>query len=310
MNMFPCPTSSATKAQVWFELRSGGLRVMAHGLALAALIYFLFAMGIPYVFFRPFAMIAVFGAIFASMLLYGRNAFGIRRAQKRAYLSAFEATQPCGTAKMASVKLLVRTACMIVALATIGVSSWVSISLVNEWAPWISEKGKTINLPLLEARSGLARELFEELTAYQFAAQMVTTLVIVFAAIAVLAAFTALWARYPRRVLITGLLLFLCGFALQLGAQSLPPAIRTSIHWIIAAAMLVTIISLLRSGFAERALTITYVCGAIAISVANFVACLATNLPPISVGEVTRQMLLPLMICVLAPWALSRIRHT
>ena len=40
---FPCPTSSATRAQVWFELKSSGLPVLAIGLALAILIPLLFA---------------------------------------------------------------------------------------------------------------------------------------------------------------------------------------------------------------------------------------------------------------------------
>ena len=43
---FPCPTSSATRAQVWFELKSSGLPVLAIGLALAILIFLLFAISI------------------------------------------------------------------------------------------------------------------------------------------------------------------------------------------------------------------------------------------------------------------------
>ena len=44
---FPCPTSSATRAQVWFELKSSGLPVLAVGLAVAILIFLLFAISIP-----------------------------------------------------------------------------------------------------------------------------------------------------------------------------------------------------------------------------------------------------------------------
>src|SRR4029453_11346152 len=45
---FPCPTSSATRAQVWFELRSSGLPVLAIGLGLAMVIPLLFAISIPF----------------------------------------------------------------------------------------------------------------------------------------------------------------------------------------------------------------------------------------------------------------------
>ena len=38
---FPCPTSSATRAQVWFDLKSNGLPVLTIGVALAIVILLL-----------------------------------------------------------------------------------------------------------------------------------------------------------------------------------------------------------------------------------------------------------------------------
>jgi hypothetical protein len=304
MNLLPCPISSATKAQVWFELRSSGLRVLAHGLILATLIYLLFALSIHYGPFRILTMIVVFGAAPAVLLLNGRNAFGIRRGQKRAYLSAFEATQPCGTAQMASVKLLVRAACTLVALAAICVSAWASAPLMDEWGPWISKKGTNVSTPLPQVRNELARQ-FGELTAYGHAAQVFTTVVFVLAVIAAFAAFSALRARYPRRLIITGSLLLLYLLALRIWSGG-PHLIHTATPWILAAAMVILIANLLRGGFAERALTTTYLFGALAISVAYWAAFLSG----ISIDSVAGNFLLPFMIFVLAPWSLSRIRHT
>jgi hypothetical protein len=301
--MFPCPTSSATKAQVWFELRSSGLHVLAIAVGISMLLFLLFTMGIRFAPFRAFAMIGVFGTA-PAMLIYAGNAFGIRRKERRAYLSAFEATQPCGNAQMASVKLLVRTACILVAVAVIVVSAWASLSIVNEWGPWISEKGRDLSLPLLQVRSDLAREL-GELQGYELAAQVVITLVFVLVVVAARAAFTALRARYPRRVLITGSLLLLCILALQFGRDILPHGVRAATPWLVVAAMLFTTVYFLWSGFAERALTTSYVFGALVISVANGVACL-----PGSFSSILGTVLLPLLLCVLAPWSLNRIRHT
>ena len=48
--------SSATRAQVWFELRSSGLGVLVIGLAIASLTPLVFAVTVPVVWFRPFAI--------------------------------------------------------------------------------------------------------------------------------------------------------------------------------------------------------------------------------------------------------------
>ena len=65
-----------------------------------------------------------------AVLTFGGNAFGIRRRQGRVYASAFEATQPYGTARLAGLKVLVRSVCVLAALVAVGVSVWASLSFI------------------------------------------------------------------------------------------------------------------------------------------------------------------------------------
>src|SRR5690606_20163421 len=63
-----------------------------------------------------------------AVLLLGGNAFGIRTRQGRTYASPFDATQARGTARMANLKVLVRSACLLASIAAVGTSIWVSAS--------------------------------------------------------------------------------------------------------------------------------------------------------------------------------------
>jgi hypothetical protein len=151
MFRFPCPTSSATRAQVWFELKSSGLPVLMIGLAVATRIFLLFALSIP---FAPVRHVAVVLTVFSVPLVLttlGGNAFGIRTRQGRTYFSAFESTQPYGTAQLAGIKVLVRTVCMLIALIAIGVSVWTSSSLMSAWLQWVVE-GTDASVRLLQLR--------------------------------------------------------------------------------------------------------------------------------------------------------------
>ena len=113
---FPCPTSSATWAQVWLDLKFNGLPVLAIGVMLAIGILLVSAVGNPIdaaineerrlsctnadCFFAR-AWPVFYGALTRSVLSLARNAFGIRRRQGRAYMSVFEVTQAHGTAQLA-----------------------------------------------------------------------------------------------------------------------------------------------------------------------------------------------------------------
>ena len=142
---FPCPTSSATRAQVWFDLKSSGLPLLTIGVALAIVILLLGAVSNAidaaisdgsraYVscsergcfYARP--MVVLFSMFSPLIVLFlAGNAFGIRRKQGRAYMSAFEATQAYGTAQLTALKLLVKSVCVLAALIAVGVSAWTSL---------------------------------------------------------------------------------------------------------------------------------------------------------------------------------------
>jgi hypothetical protein len=323
---FQCPTSSATRAQVWFELKSSGLPVVAIGLAVAIVIFFLFAIGVP---IEPVRYAAAPIAIFAIPIVLfhlGGNAFGIRRKQGRAYASAFESTQPYGIARQAGVKVVVRTACVLVALIAIGSSVWASGSFLGEWVQWPAD-GKNAVPKLLELRSKV-EAAFAGLTGYAYAALAFVVAIGVASTVAWQAAREALRARYPRRMLVVNWLPVVWGVAIMLAAlagrsgiasMSQVTSIVLGLMWLAIAAIALSTIYLLWNGLVRRTLPIRYACGAFVIS-AVFAAAWLTMLQtagvqpaqmPVSKAvSVMWPVLLPLMTSFLAPWALGRIRHT
>ena len=135
--------------------------------------------------------------------------------------------------------------------------------------------------------------------------------------VASLAAFTALRARYFRRLLVAGSLLLLFVLALVLlawaadrgiASEFLLHAIFRATGWIVLAAMALTTIYLIWSGFADRALTVRYACGALVI-VAAVGATRLAGMPATTVAGLLWLVLPILMVGFLAPWSLSRVRH-
>jgi hypothetical protein len=182
---FPCPRSSATRAQVWFDLKSTGLPGLTIVLACAMVNPLLFAIGGPVAPLRPYAvMFAGFSVLV--VLFLGGNAFGVRRRQGRIYASVFETTQARGTGPLAALKVLVRTVCMLAALVAIGASLWASLSLVSAWgkdAPGFMQLQHSIEI----AVGGL--------TGYQQVAVAVVTFIAAAVIVASRAALEALRAR-------------------------------------------------------------------------------------------------------------------
>jgi hypothetical protein len=324
---FSCPTSSATRAQVWFELKSSGLPVLTLGLVLAITIFVLFAISIPFVPVRPFAVFSLMVCAPAVLLFFGGNAFGMRRRQGRTYLSSFDATQPYGTAQRAGLKIMVRAACVLTALIVVGLSVWLSSSLVEAWAPWGQIGKADATVGLLKIRRGVG-DAFTGLAGSALAAYVVVTSVAVAIMIAWFAAGSALRARYPRRILAGGALLLLYCLSLIVLAVAaengfastfLLSAIVTATRWIATAAMVLTTVYLLWSGFAERTLTTGYVSSVLVISAAFGAAWLTVlQAAGVQLGEmraldavwILSPVLLPLMASVLSPWSFNRIRHT
>ena len=89
--------------------------------------------------------------------------------------------------------------------------------------------------------------------------------------------------------------------------------------WIAAAAMVFTTVYVGWRGFAECVLTIRYASGAVLVSVAFGAAWVSVlrvagvqpdAIPTMGAAWMLSPALLPLMASVLAPWSLSRVRHT
>ena len=325
---FICPTSSATRAQVWFDLHSRGLPVLTTGLVLATVNPLLFALSVPVASIRPFAVMCGILSVLA-VLGSGRNAFGIRWRQGHGYASAFEATQPSGTARLAGLKVLVRSLCVLVALVAVGVSVWASLSFIA-----VGEGYE----PLRSWQRAIEMAV-EGLTGGQRVALAVVASISVTVMVASLAALTALTAHYPRRqrhpgasaIGIAGWLLLLHGFLLVplvltgyrgVGSVALWEFLLDALvwvtRWIDAPAIVLATVYVTWRAFAERLLTLRSAGGAVLVSAA-FAAAWVTvlqaagvqfaGMPTMNAVWMLSPALLPLMASAVAPWSLSRIRH-
>jgi hypothetical protein len=309
-NLFriPCPTSSPRRAQLWFELKCGGFPILVIGLAVAMILILLFAMSIPFEPLRPLALVVSMILVWAvpATLLVAGNAFDIRERQGRMYASAFGLTQPLGSAELAGLKILVRSACVLIALISIVLTIWVASGLIIEWEIWgFSRKGVHMGSKLLEFRNGVE---------HQFFGQPILISIGILLVVAGRAAFTALRVCHTRGLLVGGSLLLIGAVSMiaifvagqkGLASQSAVSAILNAADWVVAIAAAFATIYLCWTGFREHSLTAPYLCGALVLAVAFGAASLhAPNLV-----SILGTWLLPLSLLLLAPWALSRVRH-
>ena len=311
----PCPATSATRAQIWFELRSSGLPVLMIGLATAALTFLLFTAGVAMVPLRHPAVAIPIIALPVILFGLGGNAFGMLQKQGRPYVSAFELTQPMGSARLATIKLLVRITCVVLALVAIGVSVWGSSAFLGAWGQWMADGNKD-SLPGLLKLRGLIADAVGGLTGTAALALVVLALTCVACLLAWLAAREALRVRFPRRTLVVQWLPVAWAFALALLVVAaefgiappwLPATAFKASFWLSAAIMAAATIYLLWTGLTSRALSTRYVV-ALAAALA-FVVASASVLPGFSLAGASWPILLLLMVGVLAPWALGRVRN-
>jgi hypothetical protein len=327
----PCPTSSAMRAQVWFDLKFSGLPVLTIGVALATVILLLGVVSNPLdaainaVFleqsclakngcFHARAWTVLFTAFsLPTVLFFGGNALGIR---------PFEAIQAYGTAQLTALKLLVRSACYLAAFIAVGVSAWTSLSVLGDeifiamWSVPLSSQLRAINGAVAA------------LTGYEHLALVVVAVIGVVVWVAAFAALRTLWKRYFRRMNLAASVLLLYGFALVLlalaarngsASEYLVDALFRATRWGAVAAMVLATVYFFWSGFAEHVLTIRYAIGAVAISAAfgaawvTVLSAAGLQLAAMSTTNAVwmlSPMLLPLLAIVLAPWSLNRLRHT
>jgi hypothetical protein len=266
----------------------------------------------------------------AMLVLFGGNAFGIRARQGRTYASAFHATQAWGTARMAGLKVLVRSACLLAALGAVGTSVWTSASVIpfdvladNDT---FIEKSRNPVSGWMRAIEGAVGAM----SAYELLALAFVAAVVVVVMVAARAAFTALRARYPRRVNIAGSLLLLYGLVLVLLFQAEQYGIASefvlyeaqdvtnSVIAVVAAAGVLATVYLFGTVLAERLLTLRQAAGAILLSAAfgaawvtvlNSAGVPLSAMPARDAVGMMSPVLLPLLASDLAPWSLSRIRH-
>ena len=331
---FSCPTSSATRAQVWFELKSRGLPTLTIAVVIAIATPLLFAscvfIGAAFsgwfadVIAASLVGIACFSSVVAVMGLAPLNAFGIRW-RRSGFL--FEATQPYGSARLAALKVLVRSACMLTALVVVGVSLRATFALVplevsNRFGSKIHIAGVSLGSWLRLIEGAVAALSGSELFAL---AVVVAIGVVVW--VTTLAVLFALLTRYSRRAGIAILLSLTFGLALALIALagrngivsvSLVDTLFSATRWIAVVAMSLVTVYLFWNGFAERVLTVRYTSGALAVLAAFVAAWVAVlhavgvefaGMPAAHAVSMLLPALLPLMLSVLAPWTLNRIRH-
>lgn len=335
----PCPTSSPTRAQLWFDLTSTGWPVLATGVALALVNVVIAAIAGPIdaalnadprvpcaigecfyvrtlpVLFTPLSLFLV--------LFLGRNAFGVRRKQGRASISAFDATQAYATAHVAILKLCVTSACVLAGIIAIGTSGWISMSLLGDGV-FVQMWGAPLNSQRAALTAALAA-----LVAYEQLALAVVAVVGIVIVVAAFAVRGALRMRYSRRASVGSFLLLLYGLALvwlAVGVRADPDSasrfhldvIYAAMLWVATGAMVITTVYVFWSGFAEHLLTIRYAGGAVAIAAAFGAAWLITlqiagvqlaAMPVMHAVSVVSPALLPLMVSGLAPWSYSRVRH-
>jgi hypothetical protein len=246
----------------------------------------------------------------------GGNGFGILERQGRASASPFEVTQPYGTGRLAAVKVVVRSVCVLAALTIVVGSAWASGSL--------KRAGEIFGDPLRSLQRALEGAP-GALTSSELIALAVVASILVAVMVASRATLGALWTRYRRRLNIAGSLLLLYGVGLvllALAAQrwSVPlGAVFRALSWAAPSAILCATVYFGWRTFSERLLTLYEACG-IVLLWALFAAASLTllrkagvSLSGMPAGDAARllsPLVLPLTIGMLAPWSFSRVRHT
>jgi len=332
VNLFrlPCPTSSPTRAQMWFDLKSRGLPLLSLALMLAVINPLLFAISnrvdaanpdwaIP---LGPMALMLSMMSLLAVMALGGLNAFGVRWSQGGTY---FEAHHPYSTVRLANLKVFVRSACLVAALLVVGGSMWAFLSayplLTGDKLFW-----KMTGMAHIVFLHG-AENAFGALSGYQKISLVIVAFVGIFVWVASLAVILPLWARYPRRGNIAASALLIGGLSLSglvlaerldLVPGFLVDAAFTTTRWLLIAATLFVTIYLAWNSLAERLLTARYAFGVLAVAVVFGAASLTVlrigglrlaDLPATSALSLLTLLVVPLMLMLLVPWSLSRYRH-
>lgn len=153
-----CPTTSATAAEIWRELKLNGVPTLASAV--------LMALAIPILSWMFSAWSAIEGdppwdagslgglasILFIPLFVASRNLFDIQRRQGVASMSLYDAVRPASTAKLLAVKMAVILSVMLVAAALIIASYWFNASrLGNNFVVAVSAASNAKSWPLVLA---------------------------------------------------------------------------------------------------------------------------------------------------------------
>lgn len=314
---FKCPTATAVRAQLWFEMKSAGGPALTIGGGLALAIPVLLAVVDP---LEPVRFLAVLFAMSPLMVLgLGANAFGLHREQGHAYASTFDAGQAVDTARLAALKILARTASVSAALAAVGVSLWMSAPLVSEWT-----QGRwTVYGNLAQGPRAVAVAA-DALAGHELAALTVVALIGLTATIAYFASIQALALVHPWRtmVVVSGVSLFSLAWLLAappgVGGDGLEVRLVAAYPWIATVTIPLGTLYVFREALTERLLTARQALGAVFLwagllatwlTVLQAFGLRLAEMSPALIALMLSLSLLPLAAVALAPWSLSLVRH-
>lgn len=313
----PCPTSSPIKAQIWFDLRTSGLQILGYALIISLAIPVMFKLSDPFESVRGFTFMLASFSLIAIVWMSG-NAFGIRSKQGHSYAGSFESIHTFSTARLAMLKVLVRTVCVSLSLLLVAASYWLSLSLSGNWGDEMQE---------LIGMRNTATDLFLDLPLTQQAALLLFLVGAAALVVAFRAAMSAVKARYPRQLFFLALSLVIYGLVYVLRGLALPDSnaftvldsIFTTLSWLGIAAILVGTVILYQQALAEKILTLNSTASTVllaAVFATAWIMVLKLNgvqlddLPATTAARYLSLAVMPLVAGALAPWALSRVRHT
>jgi len=296
----PCPTSSPLAAELWIEVRSRGLPVIAMGLVVALLAPAALALATKggLMVLLSFAVLAVFIPFLSGV----STSFWNRASSLRAPMSAFEATRPMGTARLAAVQIGVAVAAILGAWALIATA--VALSL-----PLYDGAGAA---PLWRALAGRP--------AAQVAGVVVLGVAAFATVIALLATVRALGAIYGTRLWLGALAVvaYAIGLAFAVATDVVSEAAIGAHLWAVAVAIPIgtgyvsvraVAARVLRAGQLLAIAVAWIALAGVAAFVARGMGAAIEALAPAVAALTWSAALLPLSAAVVAPWAYSRMRH-
>lgn len=292
-----CPTSSPTRAQLWFDVYTVGGRVLATGLLTALAAPVALTILVDAAGFTVTGEMLAFWALYAFLppLVVGlRSLLGVRRKQGVSYLSAFTSTRAMGTGRLIGLKVLVTSLALLGASSAIGISLWFFAIQLGVWGPEVAD----------------SEYVSDFLGLFEWPPIIALVLVWAVAVVAAGGAIHALFLLNAKRLLLTGL-----GLTIYITSLVVVPfrgwVGEVGLALVLPAAIFLTTIFLFRRALAERIVTPRGFGGVVML-------CVAFALAHRWFGDVTEwgdivwlvfPALIPLWILALTVWSFSRLRH-